>query len=172
MKKLLLLRHAKSDWHASYNKDFDRPLNECGERSADFMAERLQTKNIKPDIIISSPALRAYDTIKRMAKILLYPEKDIIVEEVLYRVDVVAIRQIVECINDDVDTAMLVSHNPTITAFANYLTGDNIANIPTCGIYGVEFDLDTWQAVAACTGERWFFDYPKKHKEFLSDDSL
>ncbi len=172
MKKLLLLRHGQSDWHADYEKDFDRPLNECGKRSADFMAERLLAKNIKPDSIISSPAIRAYDTIKRIAAIISFPKENIIIEEALYQTDMVGIRQLVGCINDDVDTAMLVLHNPTITAFANYLTGDNIANIPTCGIYGIELDLDTWQAIGACIGERWFFDYPKKHEGFILDEPL
>ena len=58
MKKLFIIRHAKSDWQDSTLDDYDRPLNKKGEKNAPFMGQLLKEKNIKPDIIISSPAKR------------------------------------------------------------------------------------------------------------------
>ena len=62
MKKLFLIRHAKSSWDDATLKDFDRPLNKRGEQNAPLMAKRLKTKQITPDIIYASPANRAKST--------------------------------------------------------------------------------------------------------------
>ena len=58
MKKLFLIRHAKSDWSDNTLKDFDRGLNARGLKDAPFIGKFLKNKNIIPDLIISSPALR------------------------------------------------------------------------------------------------------------------
>ena len=59
MKRLILIRHAKSSWSDYSIDDFDRSLNKRGERDAPFMAQKLAEKGIKPDLIVSSPAKRA-----------------------------------------------------------------------------------------------------------------
>ena len=68
MKKLYLIRHAKSSWKDITLDDFDRPLNKRGKTDAPFMAQKLKDKNIYPDIIISSPAKRAKSTAKAFKK--------------------------------------------------------------------------------------------------------
>ena len=62
MKKLCIIRHAKSSWKDFLLDDFDRPLNKRGKLNAPFMGSRLKKRNILPDIIVSSPALRAKTT--------------------------------------------------------------------------------------------------------------
>ena len=59
MKILYLVRHAKSSWKDDSISDAERPLNKRGERDAPFMAELLCMKGIRPDLLVSSPALRA-----------------------------------------------------------------------------------------------------------------
>ena len=68
MKKLFLIRHAKSSWEDLRLDDFDRPLNKRGEKDAPFMAELLKEKNIIPDLIISSPSLRTKLTAEIIAE--------------------------------------------------------------------------------------------------------
>ena len=68
MKKLLLIRHAKSSWDSASIKDFDRPLNERGMRDAEAMSQRLRKKITNIDVFISSPALRAISTAKKFAQ--------------------------------------------------------------------------------------------------------
>ena len=62
MKKLFLIRHAKSDWSNPTLDDFDRPLNERGKTNAPFIGDLLREKGVFPDVIISSPAYRARET--------------------------------------------------------------------------------------------------------------
>ena len=64
MKKLFLIRHAKSDWSNYLLNDFDRGLNNRGLKDAPFMAKLLENKKIIPDLIISSPALRTKLTLE------------------------------------------------------------------------------------------------------------
>ena len=64
MKKLVLIRHAKSDWSNPFLDDFLRPLNKRGEKNAPLMAKVLKEKNIRPDLIISSPSLRTKQTLE------------------------------------------------------------------------------------------------------------
>ena len=68
MKLLYLVRHAKSSWRDDNLSDAERPLNKRGERDAPFMADLLQRKGINPDLMVSSPALRALSTAKIFAK--------------------------------------------------------------------------------------------------------
>jgi hypothetical protein len=58
-----------------------------------------------------------------------------------------------------------VGHNHVITVFAEELTGADIYNIPTCGIVGIRFAVESWAQVEPGGGELLFFDYPKKHTE-------
>lgn len=77
MKTLILIRHAKSDWHSAAGTDFDRPLNTRGKNVAPLMGQRLVDRGCLPDLLLSSPAKRARQTAKRIAKQLAYPEERI-----------------------------------------------------------------------------------------------
>ena len=84
MKKLFLVRHAKSSWSNPDLDDFDRPLNKRGKRDAPFMGKVLNERNIFPDLIISSPAERAFITAQTIAEQINYPLKDIQTFDRLY----------------------------------------------------------------------------------------
>ena len=167
MKTLFLLRHAKADWHNSNQNDFERMLNDVGKRSAIFVGDKLKNLDVKVDKIISSSAVRAITTARFIAPKLHYPEADIIEDEKLYLVDPLGLRSYVEKLDDANDNVMIVAHNPGITAFASYITGEHLGSMPTCSVYAVTFNIDTWRAIGACAGTCKFYEYPKKHIEFM-----
>ncbi len=68
MKTLYIIRHAKSSWKDTTLDDFDRSLNKRGKLNAPLMGDRLKSKNIVPDLILSSPAKRAKKTAKIIAE--------------------------------------------------------------------------------------------------------
>ena len=68
MKKLYIIRHAKSSWKDTALDDFKRPLSKRGRKDAPFMAKKLKQKGVMPDVIISSPATRAKTTAELIAK--------------------------------------------------------------------------------------------------------
>ncbi|HQQ97031.1 MAG TPA: histidine phosphatase family protein [Cyclobacteriaceae bacterium] len=159
---LLLIRHAKSSWDNPDLADFDRPLNERGLRDAPRMGERLNQRDINPDIIISSEAVRAMETAKVLAHRLQYAERKIVADSKLYHADEETLLHHVHRIPDEHRIAILVGHNPGLTEFAALLLEDFEEDIPTCGIVAITFPVDSWKKVLPQTGRMKFFDYPKK----------
>lgn len=164
MKHLFLIRHAKSDWKTGA-VDFERPLNKRGKKAAPFMGQKLKEKVITPDMIISSPANRAITTARLIANETGYPLDSIKEEQAIYHASSIALLNVVNSLPDDKDNVFLFGHNPGITQFAEYLTGENIGNMPTASIVGVSFMLDNWRTVSKETGMLLFFDYPKQYPE-------
>ena len=167
MKTLILVRHAKSSWEEAGIDDFDRPLNERGKHDAPVMAKRLKNKNIDVDIFISSPAKRALRTAKYFTEEFDVEKKEIEQISELYGASVSTFLEVVGSINDKNKIAVLFSHNPGITDFANTLTNVHIDNMPTCSIFGVQADAEKWAVFFRSEKNFLFFDYPKNPLEGL-----
>jgi phosphohistidine phosphatase len=165
MKVLLLTRHAKSSWEDSDLADFDRPLNERGKRDAPRMGKRLRERDIHPDIMVTSPARRAFDTCIEIATALKFPESKIKTSQSLYHASEDEILRVVQGLKDHDDheeVAIVFGHNPGLTDFANRLMNETIDNIPTCGVVGCHLRVTRWQEVTWGAGNLAFFDFPKK----------
>ncbi len=124
MKKIILMRHAKSDWGDTNLTDFDRPLNKRGIKAAKKVGEFLNKKDIVPDLIISSPAVRARTT------------AELFVEENGYLGDIKFVEKLYSGYEEDfineivnapqsVNTLMIIAHNPTIENVATTLALEN-----------------------------------------------
>jgi phosphohistidine phosphatase len=163
MKRLYLIRHAKSSWDTPGLDDIDRPLNKRGKRDAPFMGARLKHYGIQPGLIYASPARRATTTARLIAGCVGYPEERIEQHAGIYSSELNRLLVLVQQTDNNVDELFLVGHNYVITDFAEYLTNEVLGNIPTCGIVGVAFEVRTWRDVAGGSGKMLFFDYPKKH---------
>ena len=162
MKKLFIVRHAKSSWDFPELDDFDRPLNKRGKANAPEMGRRLAEKDVLPDLLISSPAKRAAATARRIAEAIHYDKNKIIKEQEFYHGGVQNFVNIISQQEKDINTLMVFGHNPGLTDLANYLANAGIYNIPTCGIVEIDFDSDDWSDVAKGKGKLVSFDYPKK----------
>jgi len=121
MKTLFLVRHAKSSWDDTALPDKDRPLNDRGKRDAAKMGERLAKIDVKPDLILSSPARRALTTAEIVAKKLDYKLKNILVDDRLYAVDADDLLDVIRKLGDKSKRVMLFGHNPELTELANRL---------------------------------------------------
>lgn len=167
MKTLYLIRHAKSSWDNPGQDDVDRPLNERGKKDAPRMGKRLKEREIYPQMIISSHAKRALSTAKRIAKAIGHKKDDIIIENHLYHASEDAIMKIIQRLKDDVNVVFLVGHNPGLTDFINSLRQDDdvLDNLPTCGIIGFRFNIDSWKDIAWESGELLFYDFPKSKED-------
>jgi phosphohistidine phosphatase len=163
MKKLFLIRHAKSDWSDNTLKDFDRGLNARGLKDAPFMGKLLKDKNIIPDLIISSPALRTKLTIEILLKEMTL-EQEIIYDESIYEAPFLNLKKVVDMIDDQFNIVYLVGHNPGLCDFANYLCNESFENIPTCGIVELDFNTNFWSDISKENSKLISFEYPKKYK--------
>jgi phosphohistidine phosphatase len=165
MKTLYLIRHAKSDWDNPLLSDFDRPLNKRGKKNAPFMGNILAKAHIHPDLILSSPALRAQMTASKIAKQIGYDSDLIVYSEMLYAADYETIKSVLKSVLSTQQTVFLIGHNPGLTEFAEYISGHAIDNIPTCGLVCVKLKEDNWKNIGRDSALFVSFDYPKKHKE-------
>ncbi|MGB5866594.1 MAG: histidine phosphatase family protein [Arcobacteraceae bacterium] len=162
MKKLVIIRHAKSDWEDSSLDDFDRPLNTRGEENAPFMGKFLKEKSLLPDLIMSSPALRAISTAEIIAKEVGYTN-EIMQNQYIYEAYVNTLQDIVSYIPDTNDVVFLVGHNPGVSALA-YMLCDLKESIPTSATVEIDFDCDSWMNVSKENGKLISYDFPKKFK--------
>lgn len=160
MKKLYIIRHAKSSWPLGA-PDFDRPLNERGKSDAPAMAKRLLKKGEEIELFVSSPAKRAITTCRFFAEAFDVKEKKIQQVDELYHASPDTFFQVIGKLDNKKDSAAVFSHNPGITEFVNKLTDLKLDNMPTCGIFAVDVMTDDWGEINTAEKKLRFFDYPK-----------
>ncbi len=161
MKKLLIVRHAKSSWENITTSDFDRPLNERGFEDAPKMAKRLKKKEVNIDCIYTSPALRALTTAEIFAKELNVKKSNFFTVPNLYNPAPERFYEVISSAGNDCKTVALFAHNPGITDFVNGLCNVKLDNMPTCGVFAVKCDIKLWSDFADIEKLFWFFEYPK-----------
>lgn len=165
MKTLIVIRHAKSSWAAPGVDDHDRPLNERGKKDAPEMAKRLRKKGIAIDLFLSSTALRARTTARYFAEAYKVEKKDILLEKQLHLAEPEAIYKVIATLSDDYKAVAIFGHNPGITSFVNTLSQVHIDDMPTCALYVVTADTDTWSHFEKAEKQFLLFDYPKNPLE-------
>ncbi len=161
MKQLIVIRHAKSSWDFATLNDFDRPLNERGHKDAPMMAKRLLQKQIAIDAFISSTAKRAFTTATYFAKEYGIKESSIIRKDELYHAPPAIFYSVIKEVDDKLNSIAVFAHNPGITDFVNELTNTRIDNMPTCGVFIITADTDSWKKFESAKKAFVLFDYPK-----------
>ena len=116
------------------------PWNDRGLRDAPKMGEQLAKQDVKPDLIVSSPAVRARATAEIIAKKLDYNRKDIVVDERLYAAAPDELLKVIQELGDKPKRVMLFGHNPELTELAHRFSS-KIVDMPTCAV--AEFSFDT-----------------------------
>lgn len=164
MKTLYILRHAKSSWDFEELSDHDRPLNKRGRSDAQLMGHELANRGAVPALVVSSPAVRAISTATLVSKEMDYEAEDIVVSDRIYGADKHDLLDVVHTTPADVDSLMLVGHNEPISEFANMLSPEHIASLPTTGIVALEFNCDSWYDISKENATLLFYDFPKNYK--------
>jgi len=160
MKTLFLIRHAKSSWGDTALPDKDRPLSDRGRRDAPKMGERLAKRDVKPDLILSSPAMRALKTAEIIAKKLDYRRRDIVVDDRLYAVGADDLLDVIHKLGAKLERVMLFGHNPELTELAHRLSS-KITHMPTCAVAEFTFDAKSWSKIGKVKPAKVALDYPK-----------
>jgi phosphohistidine phosphatase len=163
MKTLFLIRHAKSSWDDTALPDKDRQLGDRGTRDAPKMGKRLAKRDVKPDLILSSPARRALTTAEIIAKKLDYKRKDIVVDDRLYAGAVHSLLDVIHGLGDKLERVILFGHNPELTELAHRLSGE-ITHMPTCAVAEFTFNAKSWSKIGKANLAKVALDYPKKKK--------
>ncbi|MDQ1771572.1 phosphoglycerate mutase [Labilibaculum sp. A4] len=166
MKRLILVRHAKTEVIRYDISDYQRSLVNRGINDSKLIANKLFLKNIIPDLMISSPANRAIETTLLFADVLQYPIDKIEQNDDLY--DGFTTHEflgLLDKLGKENETVMVVGHNPSIEYLAFNLTEEFYKAVPTCTVIGIDFQVDEWADIEVRTGKLAFYEYPKKYKE-------
>ena len=163
MKTLILMRHAKSSWDHPSLKDLERPLNARGERDAPLMGSHFSAWGLDPELLVSSPAVRARETALWVARALSYPEENIRMAPALYEQGVAGILSVIHALPEALETVCLFGHNPDISEAVGALGGEPVSSLPTAGLVCLLFAVDDWAAVMPGVGRINRFEYPKRY---------
>ena len=162
MKRLVLVRHAKSDWSIEGLLDIDRPLSERGYTDAYEMASLYFAALGEPNLLVSSSATRTLSTAGIFARVFRMKMSNSQIFDQLYEASTEVLMGTFKKFNNDFDTIMVFGHNPGFTDFINATTSTPLSNLPTSGIVMIEFYVDSWSEIEK--GEITFSAFPK---EFL-----
>lgn len=160
-----MVRHAKSSWNFSQLDDFNRPLGTRGRKDIRRIGKRLSEEAPRPELIVTSPASRAFYTALFIADYWNYKEDRIVLEPALYHADDDEIIEIIKEYGGNYNTIAIFGHNPGFTNAANSLQSHWIDNIPTCAALGINFDITDWEDIEDVKGQQAFYIYPKALKK-------
>ncbi len=166
MKHLLLLRHGKSDWNASFGTDRERPLSERGETSAAAIGRFVSLAKQIPDLVFSSPAVRARTTAELAASAGSWNTPIRIFDE-LYGGGAGAALAVIQSAPDEAGSLLVAGHEPTTSQLVRLLT-DAHAQVKTATLVAIDVPTGSWSGVSPGYGTLSWMINPR----LLTDGSL
>jgi phosphohistidine phosphatase len=143
MKTLLMLRHARSILKSQNLSDHARPLDELAKQDALDMGKLLRNKDLIPDLIISSTALRAKTTAELVAKGGSY-QGEIVLEQSLYQAKPKDYLKIIQGLSEKYTCVLLVGHNPTLEETIGLLAGSSGVKMTPCALAPLNISIEKW----------------------------
>lgn len=178
MKRLILLRHAKSSWDDPVSRDFDRPLNKRGERAAVTMGRHAREQGLHFDHLIASPAVRVVETLDQFIEG--FGETiDANWDRRIYLASSATLMDVLHDLPDIADDVLMIGHNPGMEDLilalvpddgSSMLRDDVEVKFPTASLAVLEFDVDHWQDVGANTARLTSFTRPRDLDPALGPD--
>jgi phosphohistidine phosphatase len=172
MKLLTLFRHGKSDWETGSEDDFDRPLKDRGRKDTPMMGKFMATIGATPDLLVSSPAVRAAQTAELLAPAMGYAG-EIRWEEAVYAASAGELMSLLRHLPDEADHVLLVGHNPGFEDLAGRLIGADAygmasgMRLPTAAAAHLALNVDSWNAVQANSGQLIWLVNPRMLKAVM-----
>jgi phosphohistidine phosphatase len=162
MKELMIVRHAKSSWEDDSLSDFERPLNERGQKEALSMAQQAALSEWRPDLIVCSTALRAQQTMAYFVSAL-DPDRNIEVrhEQNIYDATIASLLDIVNGLPKEANRVILFGHNPGFSKLLAFLTGEYY-DMPTCACGLVQMEIEDWIYLYENCGTLKDYNYPRR----------
>lgn len=166
---LLVMRHGKSDRQAEVRSDFNRPLTGRGKKAVKRISRWMVQNGIKPDLIVSSPAIRARQTALRLCKDLNIDSATIFWEPDIYEADLNALLRVLSQCEPKDQTVILIGHNPTLEDLVRYLAGPELTDegtglLPAGGVAKFEMPQD-WKRLYPGSGRNCSIIRPQQLRD-------
>ncbi len=166
MKQLILVRHAKTQPLTNSVNDFGRKLEPRGISDSRLVANHLKESHIRPELIISSPAVRALETARLFAAVYGINPNQIMEAPIIYEgFTVQSLTEKLNRIANDINSVMIVGHNPDIYSAAMRLSSDDLFYFPTTAVSVLDFSVNKWSEITRNKGKQALFVTPKQLKD-------
>jgi phosphohistidine phosphatase len=158
MRRVYLLRHAKSSWKDRSLADRDRPLAGRGKRAAKAVAGHIEAEGIRPDLVLCSPARRTRETLERV-EAAFGEQVEVRFEEALYAASEAELLASLRALPAEVQSVMIIGHNPGIEELALGLASEGAERArmkekyPTAALATIDLPADAWRTVERASGE-------------------
>lgn len=159
MRRLILMRHGKSDWDALFGSDHDRPLSKRGVKASRTMGLVIARAGLVPDHAITSSAVRARSTLE-LAREAGEWDTTVEVTDALYGTSPNGALEVASHTSTDVESLMLVGHEPTWSSLAYHLTGGAVT-VKTGTVVGIDLSVDEWHRLPVVSGDLAFVLQPR-----------
>lgn len=160
LKTLLLMRHGKSDWAASFATDHERPINRRGRRASAAMGAWLSGIGAQPEVVVSSSAIRARTTAER-AILAGGFDAPLTIEPAIYEASARDLVEVVVALPAEAETAMLVGHEPGMSSLIALLTGASV-RFPTAALARIDLEVESWEATRPMSGTLAWLQLPRQ----------
>ncbi len=134
-------------------RDIDRVLTIAGQTQASRVGEYLKNMSIRPDLILTSNAVRAASTAIIVSGRIGYSPDKITEMEIIYAASLISLLSVIKEIEDRFNCILLVGHNPSISTMGEFLTEEHVGNVDSAGLLSIEFKLSNWKKVARGSGK-------------------
>jgi len=161
MKLVTLLRHAKSSWADSGQKDFDRPLNDRGLRDAPMMSQRLLDRSCTPDAIACSAAIRTRQTAQFMLDVHSLSEQAITFHDDLYLASAGTLLDYIQRTNNEFAHLMIIAHNPGLELLGQQMHPSSPNQLATCSALHFGLHSNSFVIQPDTQIELLWHDFPK-----------
>ncbi len=161
MKQLILIRHAKSSWEYDVI-DHERPLKQRGLNDAKLVSNELRSHDLQIDQVLISDAKRTRETAEIILQALHIPKNIVVLNHKLYDFSGYDLTEVIKSCDTKVNALLIFGHNHAITAFANTYGSLYIANVPTCGVVSINFEISNWSEIYK--GKTIFTIFPRDLK--------
>jgi phosphohistidine phosphatase len=139
-------------------------LKKRGETDAHIMAAILSGKGVKPGLIMTSPAKRAYDTACIFAEDIGYPVDLIVQNDNLYFSGMPQILEVIQQTDNQYGDVFVFGHNPDTLDMVNIFAPTDYENVPTSGVACIQFEVDSWSKITLNNGIFRWLDFPSQHR--------
>ncbi len=167
MKNLYLIRHATSDWSDTSVSDEERTITLQGYADIDSVAYHLKKQGVKPELIVSSCAIRAQDTSLALSKFLHYKGKIHYLQE-FYLASAQRMQETLTLHPNDCDNIFVVGHDAQLRAFIETITKEKVSKMPTSSVIALRLDINDWSELTVGKGHITFSLYPHQEEEALA----
>ncbi|MBX9695875.1 MAG: histidine phosphatase family protein [Cyanobacteria bacterium] len=161
MKHLFLLRHAKSSWDDLDLSDFDRPLNNRGEKAAPRIGKEMKKRAVTPDLILCSPSRRTKETLNLVVESAELVSAPVSFCDEIYEASVKDLLRVLHKQNKSHGSILMIGHNPGMESLLLDLTGE-FEHFPTAALASIDIEVDSWKDLSRGVGQLKWILRPKE----------